>query len=141
MAHPLRLIAEDEEDLSIISAALQDAVTKIGDIHFDKGTRTLTVALNRYRWEKKGGERIRAGLQFSSVLSVKARNLKQGVKDAVVDLLAVTFHTDEEPGGTITLTFAGGGDLKLEVECIDVVLADVSLSWPSRSRPKHEGGE
>jgi len=137
MAHPLRLIAQDAEDLSVISAALQDAVTKIGDIQFDKAARTLTVGLNRYRWEKKGGERVRSGLQFSSVLSVKARNLKQGVKDAVIDLLAVTFHTSEAPAGEITLTFAGGGDLKLEVECIDVVLADVSLAWPTRARPQH----
>jgi len=138
MAHPLRLIAEDPEDLSVISAALQDAVTKIGDIQFDKAARTLTIGLNRYRWEKKGGERVRAGLQISSVLSVKARNLRQGAKDAVVDLLAVRFEHGDDPAGAIVLTFAGGGDLRCEVECIDVMLADVSLAWPTTARPKHE---
>jgi hypothetical protein len=138
MAHPLRLIAEDPEDLSVISAALQDAVAKIGDIRFDKQARTLTLGLNRYRWEKKGSERVRAGLQVSSVLSVKARNLKQGVKDAVVDLLAVRFEHGEDPAGVIVFTFAGGGDLRCEVECIDVALADVSLSWPTTARPHHE---
>jgi hypothetical protein len=138
MAHPLRLIAEDAEDLAVISAALQDAVAKIGDISFDKAARTVTLAVNRYRWEKKGGERVRAGLQISSVLSVKARNLKQGVKDAVVDLLAVRFEPGEAPAGAIVLNFAGGGDLRCEVECIEVVLADVSLAWPSRTKPKHQ---
>ncbi len=140
MAHPLRLIALDAEDLAVISAALQDAVAKIGDIQFDRQARTLTLAVNRYRWEKKGGERVRAGLQVSSVLSVKARNLRQGAKDAVVDLLAVRFEPGPEaPSGAVVLNFAGGGDLRLEVECIDVVLADVSLAWPSRAKPRHEG--
>jgi hypothetical protein len=138
MAHPLRLLAEDPEDLAVISAALQDAVTKIGDIQFDKAARTLTIALNRYRWEKKGGERVRAGLQISSVLSVKARNLRQGVRDAVIDLLAVRFEPGDAPAGAIVLTFAGGGDLRVEVECIEVALADVSLSWPSRAKPRHD---
>ena len=138
MSHPLRLLAEDEEDLKVVSAALQDAVAKVGDIHYEAGGRRLTLVANRYRWEKKGGERVRAGLQISSVLSVKARNLKQGVKDAVIDLLAIGFEAGDAPAGVLTLTFAGGGDLRCEVECIDVMLADVSLSWPSRAKPKHD---
>jgi len=135
----LRLLAEDADDLAVISAALQDAVAKIGDITFDRTARSLTVAVNRYRWEKNGGERVRAGLQISSVLAVKARNLRQGAKEAVIDLLDLSFEPGEAPGGAIILTFAGGGDLKLEVECIDAVLADISLSWPTRAKPHHEG--
>ena len=139
MSHPLRLLAEDADDLAVISAALQDAVAKIGDITFDRTGRSLTVAVNRYRWEKNGGERVRAGLQISSVLAVKARNLRQGAKEAVIDLLDLSFEPGDTPGGAIILTFAGGGDLKLEVECIDAVLADISLSWPTRAKPHHEG--
>jgi len=139
MSHPLRLLAEDADDLAVISAALQDAVAKIGDITFDRTARSLTIAVNRYRWEKNGGERVRAGLQISSVLAVKARNIRQGAKEAVVDLLDLSFEAGEAPGGAIVLTFAGGGDLKLEVECIDAVLADISLSWPTRAKPHHEG--
>ena len=30
----LRLLAQDPDDLSVLSAALQDAVTKVGDIHY-----------------------------------------------------------------------------------------------------------
>jgi len=139
MSHPLRLLAEDADDLAVISAALQDAVAKIGDITFDRTARSLTIAVNRYRWEKNGGERVRAGLQISSVLAVKARNIRQGAKEAVVDLLDLSFEAGEAPGGAIILTFAGGGDVRLEVECIDAVLADISLSWPTRAKPHHEG--
>jgi hypothetical protein len=36
---PLRLLAQDADDLAVISAALQDAVAKIGDINFEPKAR------------------------------------------------------------------------------------------------------
>jgi len=138
---PLRLLAEDEDDLAVISAALQDAVAKVGDIEWDAKGRRFTLALNRYLWETPAGllgNRIRAGLQFGSVLSVKSRNLRREASDAVVELLAVSFEPGEAPGGSIRLAFAGGGDLELTVECVDAALADVSAPWPTPSTPAHE---
>jgi hypothetical protein len=138
---PLRLLAEDEDDLAVISAALQDAVAKVGDIEWDAKGRRFTLALNRYLWETPGGllgNRIRAGLQFGSALSVKSRNLRREAADAVVELLAVSFEPGEAPGGSIRLAFAGGGDLELTVECVDAALADLSAPWPTPSTPAHE---
>ncbi|MDP1598895.1 DUF2948 family protein [Phenylobacterium sp.] len=134
----LRLLAEDAEDLAVIAAALQDAVGKIGDILYEPATRQLTLALNRYRWEAKGGERVRSAIQLGSVLKVQARKLRRGAKDAVVELLNIAFEPGEAPGGAVVFTFAGGGDLRAEVECLDVVLADVSSPWPTPRTPKHE---
>ena len=134
----LRLLAEDAEDLAVIAAALQDAVGKIGDILYEPATRQLTLALNRYRWEAKGGERVRSAIQLGSVLKVQARKLRRGAKDAVVELLNIAFEPGEAPGGAVVFTFAGGGDLRAEVECLDVVLADVSPPWPTPRTPKHE---
>ena len=134
----LRLLAEDAEDLAVIAAALQDAVGKIGDIFYEPATRQLTLALNRYRWEAKGGERVRSAIQLGSVLKVQARKLRRGAKDAVVELLNIAFEPGEAPGGAVVFTFAGGGDLRAEVECLDVVLADVSAPWPTPRTPKHE---
>lgn len=138
-ALPLRLLAEDADDLTVISAALQDAVAKIGDIHFDAGARTLTLALNRYRWEVggKNGERVRSALQLGGVLGVQARRLRREAKGAVVELLAVTFEPGEAPAGTVRLAFAGDGDLRVEVECLDAVLADVSAAWSTPRKPSH----
>jgi hypothetical protein len=134
----LRLLVQDADDLSVISASLQDSVAKMGDIAFDKQARRLTLAVNRYRWEaKRGGERVRTGLQVGGVLAVASRNLKLGAKEAVVELLSIGFEPGEAPGGVIHFTFAGGGDLRVEVECIDMVLADVSAPWPAKRRPTH----
>jgi len=134
---PLRLLAQDADDLAIISAALQDAVAKVGDISFEPKAGRLTVALNRYCWEAEGGVRVRAGLQLGSVLKVQTRKIRRGMKDAVIEVLAVTFEAGEAPGGTVTISCAGGGDLRAEVECIDAVLADISEPWPTPRAPKH----
>lgn len=138
---PLRLLAGDADDLAVISAALQDAVAKIGDISLDAAGRRLTVAFNRYRWEAGGKtrERVRAGLQVGGVLGVKSRKLRRDARGAVVELLALSFEPAEAPGGAVVFTFAGGGDLRVEVECLDVILADVSTPWPTPRAPAHEG--
>jgi hypothetical protein len=149
MANPapaLKLLAQDAEDLAVISAVLQDAVAKIGDIHWDAQGRTLTLACNRFRWEAGGkkaakrgveGERVRSALQLGDVTSVQARNLKRDAKGAIVELLAIAFEPGEAPGGVVLLTFAGGGDLRVGVECLDVALADVSEPWATPRRPGH----
>jgi len=134
---PLRLLAQDAEDLEIISAALQDAVVKVGDIQYQAAARKLTLAANRYRWEASG-ERVRAGLQLGGVMAVKSKNVRRAPKDLVVEVLAVSFEAGEAPGGAVIITLAGGGELRCEVECIDAVLADVSQPWPTRKTPAHE---
>ena len=126
---PLRLLAEDDDDLSVISAALQDAVARIGDIQFERQGKRLTLAVCRTRHEAdtEGKERVRAGVQLGSVLKVRTRNLRQNAPDAVLQLLAITFEPVEPPGGVVTFAFADGGDLAAEVECIDAALADLSI--------------
>ena len=142
-AAPLKLLAHEAEDLAVISAALQDAVAKIGDIRWDAQGRTLTLACNRFRWEgagKKGthtGERVRSALQLGDVTGVQARKLRRDARQAVVELLSVAFEAGEAPGGSVLLTFAGGGDLKVSVDCLDVVLADVSEPWSTPRKPAH----
>jgi len=139
-AEPVALLAEDADDLKVISAALQDAVAKLGDIHWEPAARKLTIAMNRFRWEAAGeaSGRVRAGLQIGSVLSVQARKLRRDAPRAVVSLLAVEFEPGEAPGGVILLRFSGDADLRCQVECIDAVLSDVSAPWSARGTPKHD---
>jgi hypothetical protein len=140
---PLRLLAHDAEDVQVISAALQDAVAKVGDITYEPKARRLTIALNRFCWELEGAaarQRVRSGLQLGSVLSVKSRRLRRDPSDAVVELLAVDFKPGPAPGGHVLLSFAGGADMMAEVECLDAVLADISEPWPTARSPRHELG-
>ncbi len=140
---PLRLLAEDDDDLQVISAALQDALTTVGEIVYEAAGRRLTISLNRFCWECSQEEvvRIRAGLQLGGVLSVRSRGLDPSAKSALLSILALTFEpsaAEDDPGGAILLHLAGGGDLRAEVECVDAVLTDLSDPWPARAAPEHD---
>lgn len=141
---PLRLLANDVEDMKVISAALQDAVCVIGDITYEPRARRLTVAFNRFRWEADGAagaQRVRCALQFGGVLDVKGRRLRRDAKQGVLSLLSIAFDPAEAPAGVVTLTFAGNGALRAEVECLDAVLADLSAPWATPRRPGHDVAE
>ena len=135
---PLQLLAEDPVDLAVISAALQDAVAKVGDIAFEARARRLTITFNRFRWEARSRQRVRSALQLGGVLKMQQRKIRRDRPDAVLELLAIAFEAEEAPGGVLTLSFAGGGDLRVWIECVDAVLADISAPWPTPRSPAHE---
>ena len=139
-AKPLRLLAADADDLAVVSAALQDAAAKLGDMAFEGGRFTL--AANRFRWEKGRGapERVRSAVQFGHVARVRSRGVVMGDADTVAAILSVSFDPSseaEDPAGVVRFTLAGGGEIALDVECIDAVLSDVSEPWAARRAPRH----
>jgi hypothetical protein len=136
---PLRLLAQDEDDLQIVSAALQDAILRPRDVVWEKAARRLTVTLSRFCWEC-GGTRVVSALQFGDVVAVRSRRLARG-PDAMLELLAIHFEPGDAPGGTAFLMFAGGGDLRVDLECVDVVVADLTPRWPAQAQPAHPDAE
>ena len=141
-AQPLRLRAEDTSDLTVLAAALQDAVFVVGDLAFDARERRFIASVNRFRWEdaKQRGpyERVRAALAVETVLGVKSRKVRLGARDAAGSLLDIRFAPDAEPpGGALHITLGGGGEITLNVECIDLTLTDVGAPWPTSNRPDH----
>jgi len=143
----LRLAAIDEEDLAIVSAYVQDAVLKVGDMVYLPGERRFAVAMNRFIWEKADGgrrwdyERRRAALTFDRVAAVRTHNIDRGRPEAILELLAVSFAPTDAPAGNLTLVFAGGGAVEIEVEVIEARLADLGTAWATQARPSHEGAE
>ena len=135
MADKLKLLAHDPDDLVLISAALQDAQVKLADISYAPAARTLTFPMTRRRWEEDGTEQVDSAIQFGDVLSVKARGLE---KDKTCSLLALEFmESAEPPGGHLLFLFAGCGELKVEVECVDAALADLGEPWKAQTHPDH----
>ncbi|WEX08797.1 DUF2948 family protein [Chelativorans sp. AA-79] len=142
----LKLAALDEEDLSIISAHVQDAVMKTGEITYLRGEKRLSIAMRRFAWEKerKGfflrrqpHERRLAALTFDRVLAVRAAGIDVKKADEVLSLLAVRFVPRESPSGTIELAFSGGATIHLDVECIEARLSDLGAAWETPVRPRH----
>ncbi len=139
----LKLLALDTDDLGIISAHMQDAVFKVGDVRWSPSDRNFSLAANRFVWEeagkkRKGFERRRAGLVFKRVEAVRSSGIDRNKKDDVLSLLAVTFtQRDDGPEGTVELVLSGKATIALDVECIEVALADVGGAWETASRPRH----
>jgi len=139
---PLKLVALDEEDLSVISCHVQDAVLTVGEIVWLPAERRLVIPLNRFDWESAESEtpqfrRRRAALRFECVNAFKARGIDPAAKSAVLNLLAVNFAQGEAPSGTVELTFSGGPALRLDVECVEAELADLGPTWTAAHRPGH----
>lgn len=139
----LKLLALDAEDLAVLSAHVQDAVLKVGDIHWRRNQKQLVVALNRFVWDRatRPGEtleRRRAALHFDRVNSVKALRLRPDLPDTVLELLALRWEDGDAPAGHVELVFAGGATLRLEVECLEAGLADLGAAWATTCCPKHE---
>lgn len=138
----LKLIALDEQDLGIVSACVQDAVMRVGDLEYLPAAKRFVMPMNRFAWEKKTGflrkhnERRQSVLHFDRVLGVKLGGISRDKPDEVLSLLAVSFVPVSEPAGIVELIFAGDGAIMLEVECIEARLADLGGAWAA-SRPVH----
>lgn len=141
----LKLLALDDEDLTVISAHMQDAVFRIADVEYLPHRKCLTLAANRFDWEaaereSKGFERSRTALCFKQVKAVRSIGVDRKAKEKVLALLAVMFEKDGDgPEGSIELVLAGGGSILLDVDCIEVQLADTGGTWETTLKPRHPG--
>jgi len=137
----LRLRAENEEDLAIISACLQDAVVRNGDLAYFPKRRSFVGLFSRFKWEDetsgKGSKRVLAGLHIQSVLDVRSQNIPREDDSRILELLTITYEKRDELEGEITLVFADGGLIRIHVECLDCYLRDFGSPWMARRRPWH----
>ena len=145
--NPVRLRAENAEDLAVISALIQDAVGQNGETSWQPRKHSFALLINRFRWEDKEAaeaqkrpyERVQSTLVFDSALKVGGEGLNPGDKEQIFALLALQFTPSEDGAGTLTLILEGDGAIHLEVECIDVTLTDVSRPYVARAKhvPHH----
>ncbi|MCE4224589.1 DUF2948 family protein [Methylobacterium sp. C25] len=138
----LKLAALDAEDLAVISANLQDAILRTGDLAWLAGEHRFVLVARRFDRSTDPGEPPRrrlVGVHFERVLSVKSKGIAPGqASDETLSLLAVTFEPGEVPSGTATLVFAGGGAIRLALECIEIRMKDLGPVWEAEGRPDHD---
>ncbi len=128
----LKLIALDAEDLNVVSAHLQDAVLRVGEIELAKAPSKGKAS--------ESFERRRSGIRFERVLSAKLQGIDLKDRRAALALLAITFEPTggtETPEGNVTLTFSGAAAIRLHVECVEVELKDLGAAWATKHSPEH----
>jgi hypothetical protein len=146
----VKLVALDGDDIEVVSAHVQDALVRVGDIFWQPREHRFVMALNRFDWmtavdakpdaktdAQADYRRCRTALRFERVLGCKCRGLDQTDKDVRLNLLAVAFAETDRPAGTVTLTFSGGGVIRLDVECLEAELADLGEVFTAELCPDH----
>jgi hypothetical protein len=136
----LKLLALDSEDLDVISATTQDAVVRVGDMGYAKADQRFALLMNRFAWEDgsaRQGVRKRSALHFDRVTAAQLSGFDPNARDGALELLAIRFVESEAPAGRVELTFAGGGAVRLDVECLEARLNDLGAAWAARRKPEH----
>jgi hypothetical protein len=144
---PLRLAAMDAEDLAVISAMAQDAVFPATEMTWDRAHRRFALLVNRFRWEDKAAaeaqgrpyERVRSVLAIEDVTHVASEGIDRADGDTILSLLALDWREGGEGTGAVILTLAGDGAIRVNVECLNVTLSDVTRPYaaPSGKAPHH----
>ncbi|MFQ5955390.1 MAG: DUF2948 family protein [Kiloniellales bacterium] len=144
MEPPLKLRAEDAEDLAVIATCLQDALVPVGDLTFLPEARQFIGVLNRFCWEcasdtpaaerrtEADYQRVLCGLRFDAVRNVKIHGVRPRDAGRLLQLLTI-----EPSDQAITLVFAEDVAYRLDVDHVQCILEDLVEPWPTRWRPRH----
>lgn len=138
----LHLHAVNADDLEVLSAALVSTTVKRADLALQKARRRLAFVGNRFRWEDErldgmGGSRIRTGVQINDVIRVRTQGMATLDGEAVLELLSISQKPLDAPAAELTLNFAGGMTMLLDVDCIDVLMDDMGRPWYTPNQPDH----
>ncbi|WP_422002417.1 DUF2948 family protein [Reyranella sp.] len=137
MMEPLRLSALDAEDLAVVSAAIQDSLVAVRDCAYLADEKRFVLLLNRFRWEADpaadGLSRTHSALVFNEVTAVRHRSIPLDQPDRMLELLAVVQEDDR----SVTLRFAAGRAIRLEIGRLACHLGDVGEPWATPWKPAH----
>jgi Protein of unknown function (DUF2948) len=160
----LRLRAEDDEDLRIIAAVLQDSLVAMSDMEFLAGEHRFVLVANRFRWENCDAAEA-AGLASEPATQLVAdtggmddptlapcrsyERVNCGIRFDGIEhvrckgidradrgriLELLTIQVELD---AVTLLFAGGSAVRLEGPSITCHLQDLGEPWPTTWRPQH----
>ena len=140
----LKLVAKTKDDISVLSAHLQDSIVNVSDIAKLEKNKILLIQLNRFMWEdvEKGvfrkNKRIRTILKFENVLKVFSKNIDQTQKDKFLDFLTIETNQMPDNNYEMKIVFAGDSIIKVVSEVIEVTLDDQGNAWDTKNMPKHK---
>ena len=139
----LKLKADDDNDLKVFAAYLQDSLTVSDDIKYLEKNKTFICIFNRFMWEdaEKGifrdNKRIRSAFKINDAKSVKSKNISKK-ENKVLEFLTINIEASENKNININLLFSGNMTISVNVEAINATLEDFSDSWKTKIKPVHK---
>lgn len=147
---PLRLLAETAEDIPVLSTLLQDALGQPSEMKWQKGRRRFAMLLKRFRWEDRemahrmgrGFERVQSMLVIDDVRAVRSSGVDATDREVILSVLSLAFTPGEDGTGTLLFTLSGDGEIAVDVEAVNLRLADVTRPYlaPTKKAPDHGVG-
>ena len=140
----LKLIGNNQEDLKVISAHLQDSIVTVKDIVFLQQNKTFIMIVNRFMWEdiEKGvfrqNKRMRCAVKFNAVMKAMSKNINQKNQNKLLECLAIKSTPTDSDTYEIKIFFAGDSAITIISETIEVFMDDLGKPWNVKHVPKHK---
>ena len=119
-----QIIATDNEGLQLISACTANAKVKVSNIKYLSSSKVFLLSIDRTKIEEsQNDKKINSICRFDFVDKVKSKNIDQGNKKLILELLAINYlknGADYE----INLIFKNNAHIALTTETIEVRLED-----------------
>ena len=120
-----RIIAQNQEDLRVISALCSEAKIKQSGIKFLKKNKIFLISLERENKENvKNNKKINSILKFEFIEKSKSKNIDQNNKNNILELLAIDLFKKNK-NFEIVLLFSNNGIITLEAEVLEVELDNI----------------
>ena len=117
-----KIIAQNQDDLRVISALCSGAKIKQSEIKFLKKNKIFLISLERENKEKiNGKKKINSILKFDFVENSKSKNIDQSDDENTLELLAIDLFKKGKIY-EIVLLFSNNGIITLEAEVIEIEL-------------------
>jgi hypothetical protein len=132
---PLKLKAEDAEDVQVISAVLQDAIAPVCDMLYNPADKNFIMVVHRLRRETEDAplERICCAVNLRGVESVKTHGIDLNKQERMLDLLAVMPEKQ-----TVDFIFAGDAEIRVQLGAWSMIVEDFGEAWPASCSPCHD---
>ena len=122
-----KIIAQNQEDLRVISALCSEAKINQTEIKFLKENKIFLLSLERENKEKiNSKDKINSILKFEFIETSKSKNIDQNREDNVLELLAIESYKKEN-NNEIVLLFSNNGIINLFCEIIECTLEDIKV--------------
>ena len=120
-----KIIAQNQEDLRVISALCSEAKILQSEIKFLKDNKIFLISLERENKEKNNSkEKIQSILKFEFIEKSQSKNISQNNEENILELLAIDLFKKQN-NYEIILLFSNNGIITLYAEIIEVTLEDL----------------
>jgi hypothetical protein len=134
----LKLRAQDDEDVQVISAVLQDSIVPLCDMMFQAEDKNFIMVAQRIKREAQttsSAERICCALTIKGVKAVYTQGVDPKEQDRMLDLLAISYDLTTL---RMNLIFAGDAKIRLDLQDWFIAVEDFGEPWPVLCQPCHD---